>query len=463
MDIQFDIQSPTDGLVHHQGRYLGEASIEQRLARAQAAQQVSVRTSVADRAEWCKRALSAYEANLSENSRAISEMMGKPLGQARGEFEGMRVRTLTTAELAPRVLAEESLEAEPGYRRSLTRQPIGLVLDIAAWNYPLLVASNVIMPGVMAGNAVLIKHAPQTAPIGQMFEQAFREAGAPEGLVQDFMLTHDAIARVLASGRIGHVGFTGSVKGGRKVQSVVAEAGLISAGFELGGKDAALVLEDASLESAAVNIADGAFYNAGQSCCAVERVYVPRRLFKDFVEIVVNEAKKLKLGHPLEEGVNLGPVVNEAARVRIDAHTQDALARGAEQLTSDADFNVPTLSRCYVPPRVLVNVDHSMLLMSEETFGPIIGIMAYDTEEEGIRLANDSAFGLTASIWTQDAERAHRIGQGLKVGTVLMNRCDYVDPGLPWTGVGSSGLGSTLGADGLRALTRPRGFHFRLA
>jgi acyl-CoA reductase-like NAD-dependent aldehyde dehydrogenase len=462
MDVQFEIQSPMDGRVHHRGLYLSEEHASERLLRAEQAQKQARSVSVAERAEWCKRALNAYEAKLEQNSRAISELMGKPLGQARGEFGGMKVRTLATAELAPRVLAEERLTAEPGFSRSLAREPIGLVLDIAAWNYPLLVATNVIMPGVMAGNAVLIKHAPQTALVGRMFEDAFRDSGAPEGLVQDFMLTHDAIARVLQSGRIGHVAFTGSVAGGRKVQSVVAGAGLVSAGFELGGKDAALVLEDADVEHAAINIADGAFYNAGQSCCAVERVYVPRPLYRDFVALVVAEAKKLKLGHPLEDGVSLGPVVNEAARERIDAHTADALSRGAEQLTKDTDFDVPGLSRCYVAPRVLVGVDHSMLLMTEETFGPVIGIMAYDTEAEGTRLANDSRYGLTASIWTRDAERAHRIGQQLKVGTVLMNRCDYVDPGLPWTGVGDSGLGSTLGADGLCALTRPRGYHFRL-
>jgi acyl-CoA reductase-like NAD-dependent aldehyde dehydrogenase len=463
MGIQFEIQSPVDGRIHQRGTYLDQALAEERLAKAEAAQLIARDSSVKERVQWCNRALRNYRAKQEENSRSITMMMGKPISQARGEFGGMFARTMATAEIAPEVLRDQELHAEEGYQRRLTREPIGVVLDIAAWNYPLLVATNVIMPAVMAGNAVLVKHAPQTALVGAMFEEAFRGSGAPEGLVQDFLLTHENVARIVHTGRIGHVSFTGSVAGGRKVQSMVAEVGRVSSGFELGGKDAALVLDDADLEKSAVNIAEGVFYNAGQSCCAVERVYVPRARLSDFIDIAVSEAKKLKLGDPLDAATSLGPVVNEAAKQRIDAYAKDALVRGATQVTSDADFDVPTQSNCYLPPRIFTNVDHSMLLMREENFGPIIGIMPYDSEEQAIALVNDSRYGLTASIWTRDAERARRVGRQIRVGTVMMNRCDFVDPGLPWTGIGDSGLGSTLGADGLRALTRPKGYHFRLA
>jgi acyl-CoA reductase-like NAD-dependent aldehyde dehydrogenase len=392
----------------------------------------------------------------------VSVAMGKPLQQARNEIAGMRSRAEALCLQAPLALAEQSLPPKDNLDRLIRREPLGVVLDIAAWNYPFLVAINVIAPALLAGNAVLIKHAPQTACVGIQLERAFLEAGAPLGLLQDFMVNHEVAADIFRTRRIAHVGFTGSVRGGQEVYAKVAAASFASCGLEMGGKDAAIVLGDADIEQAAISLCDGAFYNAGQSCCAVERIYVPERQFAEFVEAFVAETHRLKVGNPLEAGTTLGPVVTQAAAMRISAQVEGALARGAKMVSDDRNFSMPQSSGCYLPPRVLIQVDHGMELMTEESFGPVIGIMPYQSEPEAIRLANDSRYGLTGSIWTKDREKALKMADELQVGTVYMNRCDAVDPDLPWVGAKESGLGHTLSHLSFLSMTRPKSFNFRL-
>ncbi|MFO0688800.1 MAG: aldehyde dehydrogenase family protein [Myxococcota bacterium] len=456
------ITSPIDGQPAFSFDLLDDAEIGRRLVLASGAARAWRESDLADRVALCRGMLRAYAARLDENASAITRMMGKPITQSRGEFQRTMVeRTEHLCAIAAEALADEVLPKKAGFRRFIRHEPVGVVLDIAAWNYPLAIAVNVIVPAVLAGNAVLVKHASQTALVAEQLERAFREAGAPEGLVQALPIDHAATARLIDSRALGYVSFTGSVRGGHEVYRALAQQNFIAAGMELGGKDPALVLEDADVAFAAENLVDGAFYNAGQSCCGIERIYVVDRLYDRFVEAFVAGAKQYVLGDPLDARTTLGPMVDARSADFVRGQVAEAIAAGAKLLVGDRDFAVPDRSRCYVAPQVLVDVDHSMALMSEETFGPAIGIMRVANESEGLALVNDSPYGLTASIWTGDLERGEALAVDVEAGTVFVNRCDYLDPGLAWTGVKDSGFGCSLSKLGFRSVTRPKSYHLR--
>jgi acyl-CoA reductase-like NAD-dependent aldehyde dehydrogenase len=457
-----DIISPIDGRPAYSFDLLSEADSFARLELAGATARAWRDVALEERIELCRRMLDAYATHLDAHSEEITRMMGKPIAQARGEFEGtMRERVSHLCDIAPSALADEILPEKPGFQRLIRREPVGVILDIAAWNYPLAIAVNVIVPGVLAGNSVLIKHASQTALVADQFERAFREAGAPEGLVQALPMNHDTTAAVIRSKGLGYVSFTGSVRGGHEIYRTIAANNFVGAGMELGGKDPALVLEDADIEFATENLVDGAFYNAGQSCCGIERIYVADTIFDEFVEAFVEKTRGYQLGDPLDDSTTLGPLVNEKAVGFVRGQVAAARAAGARLLVGDGDFEVPERSRCYLAPQVLVDVDHSMSLMHEETFGPAIGIQRISNESEGIALMNDSDFGLTASIWTADTERGAQLALDTEAGTVFVNRCDYLDPGLAWTGIKDSGFGCSLSTQGFLSVTRPKSYHFR--
>lgn len=457
-----EITSPIDGKPAFTFALLDDDAVATRLERAAAAQRAWRESAVAERAALCLGMLDAYRARLDENAEAITRMMGKPIGQSRGEFERTMVeRVEHLCAIAEEALADEVLPAKPGFRRFIRRDPVGVVLDIAAWNYPLAIAVNVIVPAVLAGNAVLVKHASQTALVADQFERAFREAGAPEGLVQATPMDHGTTARLIGSRGLGYVSFTGSVRGGHEIYRALAAENFIQAGMELGGKDPAIVLEDADVAFAAENLADGAFYNAGQSCCGIERIYVADAIHDAFVEAFALHARALRLGDPLDAATTLGPLVDEKSADFVRGQVAAARDAGARLLVGDDDFDVPDATRAYLAPQVLVDVDHRMDLMVEETFGPAIGIMRVASESEALALANDSAFGLTASVWSGDFERATRLAEDLEAGTVYVNRCDYLDPGLAWTGVKDSGFGCSLSKQGFASVTRPKSYHLR--
>ena len=336
------------------------------------------------------------------------------------------------------------------------------MLVIAPWNYPYLTAVNTIAPALIAGNAVLLKHAAQTLLAGERFAAAAAAAGLPDGLFANLVLSHDQTAGILASSSVDHCVFTGSVAGGRAIERAAAGT-FTSLGLELGGKDPAYVREDADLDDAVANLVDGACFNSGQSCCGIERIYVHASLYDGFVERAAAAVAAYVLGDPLDPATTLGPMATARGADHVRAQVSAAIAAGARGLVDPARFPADTGAGPYLAPQLLVDVDHRMELMTVETFGPVVGVMKVADDDEAVRLMNDSPYGLSAAIWTRDAAAAERIGQQLETGTVFMNRCDYLDPGLAWTGVKDTGRGASLSAIGYETLTRPKSFHLKLA
>jgi len=331
---------------------------------------------------------------------------------------------------------------------------------LAPWNFPYLTSVNGVVPALMAGNAVVLKHSHQTPLCAERFGEAFESAGLPQGLFQYLHLSHEGAEKLMADPRVDYVNFTGSVPGGHAVQRAVQEK-FIAMGLELGGKDPAYVRADADFDHAVENVVDGAFFNSGQSCCGIERVYVDESIFGKFSEAAGELVKTYKLGNPLDEATNLGPMVRAKAADFVRGQINEAINAGARALVDPKSFDADEPGSAYMAPQVLIDVDHTMRVMNEESFGPVIGIVSVSSDEEAVRLMNDSEFGLTASIWTRDENAALKIGDDVETGTVFMNRCDYLDPALAWTGVKNSGRGCTLSSVGYEALTRPKSFHLR--
>jgi acyl-CoA reductase-like NAD-dependent aldehyde dehydrogenase len=427
------------------------------VARAREAQRAWRRVPVAERVRIVGQMVPAFRAMADRVALDITRQMGKPLQQARNEINTMIDRAETMGRLAEAALADEPLPAKDGFTRYIRHEPLGVVLEVAAWNYPLLIAVNVIVPALLAGNAVLVKHARLTPLCADHFVDAFRATELPAGLMAAVRLDHVATGRLIESGDVGYVSFTGSVGGGREVYAQVSRR-FMDAGLELGGKDPAYVAGDANLDFAVENVVDGAFYNAGQSCCGVERVYVAREVYDRFVEAAVALVRQYRMGDPRDPATTLGPLAQAKGRQVVEDQVAQARAAGARVLTGGRR---PEGRGYFYEPTVLVDVDHRMAVMAEETFGPVVGIMPVRDDAEAVRLMNDSPYGLTASVWTEDPERAARLLDQVEAGTVYANRCDYLDPMLPWVGVKDSGKGVSLSHLGFRHLTRPKSFHLR--
>jgi len=434
-----------------------EAELGAILERMRTAQKKWREVPVSERVEICRGFVDAFRSMRETVALDITRQMGKPVVQAGREVDTMLDRAETMLRLAPSGLEDEALEPKPGLRRLIRREPLGIVLDIPAWNYPLLIAVNVVLPALLAGNAVLIKHARLTPLCGDAFIEAFHSTRLPRDLVASVHVGHETITRLIAGRAVDFISFTGSVEGGRAVYREASEQ-LLDMGLELGGKDPALVCEDANFDFAVTSLVDGAFYNAGQSCCAVERIYVVRPLYQKLVEAFVAEVRKYTVGDPENPATGIGPLAQRKALDFLKHQVDEAVQRGAKLLTGGKRAS----GRGYFfEPAVLVDVDHSMSLMTEESFGPVIGIMAVDSEDAGIRMMNDSPYGLTASIWTEDKERGEALADRTAAGTVYVNRCDYLDPELAWVGIKDSGHGCTLSRLGFHYLTRPKSFYLR--
>jgi acyl-CoA reductase-like NAD-dependent aldehyde dehydrogenase len=436
---------------------ISESELAAVVVRARRAQRDWRQTPPAERARVVAQMVPAFRAQADQVALEITRQMGKPLAQSRNEIDTMIDRAETMCRLAEAALADEPLPPKDGFRRFIRHEPLGVVLDIAAWNYPLLIAVNVIVPALLAGNAVLVKHARLTPLCADHFVDAFAKAGLPAGLIAATPMDHALAARVIRSGQVDYVSFTGSVEGGREVHGHVASR-FMDAGLELGGKDPAYVADDANFDFAVESLVDGAFYNAGQSCCGIERIYVSRSLFTRFVDAYVDLVRRYRMGDPEDPATTLGPCAQKKVVETVQGQVAQARAAGTRVLTGGA----PWKGRGYFcEPTVLVDVNHGMRVMWEESFGPVIGLMPVADDAEAVRLMNDSPYGLTASVWTEDPARAERLMDQLDAGTVYANRCDYLDPLLPWVGVKDSGKGCSLSHLGFRHLTRPKSFHLR--
>lgn len=454
--------SPVDGSVYVERELATSAQIDATLEQAVNAQKSWKQVSLAERTQICLKMVEYMVDHADEMATELSWQMGRPIQYTPFEITGgFQERARHMIDLAETALADIPVEPKAGFTRFIRHEPVGVVLVLAPWNYPYLTTVNSVIPAIMAGNSVILKHSDQTPLCSERFQQAFDSAGLPKGVFQYLHMTHDDVANVVADSRVDFVAFTGSVAGGYAVQQASAQR-LLRTGMELGGKDPAYVRSDVNLQHAIENVVDGAMFNSGQSCCAIERVYVHQSVYDDFVDGAVALIRQYKLGNPLDENTTLGPMVRTRSAENVRRQIQQAVQQGAKALIDTSKFDADRVNSPYLAPQVLVNVDHSMEIMTEETFGPVLSIMKVTDDAQAIQLMNDSHYGLTASIWTADLDKALAIGDQVETGTWFMNRCDYLDPALAWTGIKDSGHGCTLSVLGYENFTRPKSFHLRV-
>jgi acyl-CoA reductase-like NAD-dependent aldehyde dehydrogenase len=458
MSDSVKIISPIDGSVYAERPIASDAAIDAALSAARAALPKWRATPVAERGRYMLAFLDALLAMNDDITTELAWQMGRPVRYG-GEKGGAEERTRTMVALAEEALQPYYPPEKAGFRRYIAREPVGVVMVIAPWNYPYLTSINTIVPALLAGNAVILKHAAQTLLVGERFAEAFRRAGLPKGLFHNLVLSHEQTEKLIGSGRIDHINFTGSVAGGRAIERAAAGS-FASLGLELGGKDPAYVRADAKLDHAIENLVDGTYYNSGQCCCGIERIYVDAAVYDDFVEGFADLTRKYVVGNPLEQATTLGPMARASFADTVRAQVAEAKRKGATPLVN-MKVKDDASGSPYLAPEVLVNVNHQMEVMREESFGPVVGIMKVRDDDEAVMLMNDSPYGLTASIWTRDIERAAELGSRIETGTVFMNRCDYLDPYLTWTGVKETGRGTALSRLGFEALTQAKSFHLR--
>lgn len=453
--------SPIDGSVLVRRTPLDWDAAQAAVARARAAQAGWAARPLDDRIALVKAGIAALTAMADEIGPELARQMGRPIRFGKGEMGGVNARTDYMAGIAVQTLAPTVIEDSDSFRRSIAREPLGVVFVIAPWNYPYLTAINTIVPALIAGNAVVLKHASQTLLAGERLARAFHAGGVPPDVFQNIVLDHATTEGLIAARAFDFVNFTGSVAGGRAIERAAAGT-FVPLGLELGGKDPGYVRADADLDAAVEGLMDGAMFNSGQCCCGIERIYVHDSLFDTFVEKVVAWVNALKLGDPLDPETTLGPMAHVRFARTVRDQVAQAVTQGARPLIDPAAFPQDD-GGAYLAPQVLVDVDHSMRVMVEESFGPVVGIMRVSDDDQAIRLMNDSPYGLTASIWTRDDDAAAAIGARIQTGTVFMNRADYLDPALCWTGCKDTGRGGSLSWLGYLAVTRPKSYHLKKA
>lgn len=449
--------SPIDGSIVAERPILSPAEAKETVARAKAAQKAWAARPLAERIALVAKGVEIVGRMNDEIVPELARQMGRPIRYG-GEFGGFNERATYMAGIAEQALAPIGIEDSGTFKRYIAREPLGVVLVVAPWNYPYMTAINTVAPALIAGNTVLLKHATQTMLVGERMAQAFHQAGVPEDVFINVFLDHQTTTDLIAAKSFGFVNFTGSVGGGRAIERAAAGT-FTGVGLELGGKDPGYVMEDADLDAAVDTLIDGAMFNSGQCCCGIERIYVTESLFDAFVDKAVAIVSGYKLGNPLDKETTLGPMAQTRFADEVRAQTEEAIEKGAKALIDPSLF--PQDDGAYLMPQILVDVTHDMRVMRDESFGPVVGIMPVKDDAEAIRLMNDSDFGLTASLWTADVERAEKIGRQIETGTVFMNRADYLDPGLCWTGCKDTGRGGGLSVIGFHNLTRPKSYHLK--
>ncbi|MEO9863531.1 MAG: aldehyde dehydrogenase family protein [Yoonia sp.] len=450
--------SPIDGSVYAERPTLSADAASAAVARAKAAQSDWAARPLEERIALVQAGVVNVGAMNDEIVPELAHQMGRPVRYG-GEFGGFNERASYMAEIAQDALADIEIEDSAAFRRVIKRVPHGVVLVVAPWNYPYMTAINTVAPALIAGNAVMLKHASQTPLVGERMAQAFHAAGIPEDVFQNVFLDHQTTSDLIAAKSFGFVNFTGSVGGGQAMEQAAAGT-FTGIGLELGGKDPGYVCDDADIDAAVDTLIDGAMFNAGQCCCGIERIYVAEQHFDSFVEKAVAIVNGYKLGNPLDPETTLGPMAHKRFADEVRAQTAEAVADGA---TAHIAQFAEDDGGAYLTPQILTNVTHDMRVMRDESFGPVVGIMPVKDDAEAIRLMDDSNFGLTASIWTNDATRAETIADQIETGTVFMNRADYLDPGLCWTGCKDTGRGGGLSIIGYHNLTRPKSYHLKKA
>ena len=450
--------TPIDNTVYVEREY-HSVKIEQTIDNSMKAQKDWSNLNVNERVKLLKNFVEDFLSRGDVIGEELSRQIGRPISQAAGELEGFKERADYMLSIAEKKLANIDVAKDSNFKSFIKRRPLGIVFVIAPWNYPYLVAVNSIIPAMAAGNTVILKHSAQTPLCAEQLFQSAKKT-LPKDVFNYLHLNHEDGLKVVSDKRINFVSFTGSVKAGYDVQKAT-HAKFIDMTLELGGKDPAYARHDCDLEKTVENLVDGSFFNSGQSCCGIERIYVDEKIYNNFIELFVSKTYNYKLGNPLEKETNLGPVVKLSAANFILNQINSAIDKGAKKMIDEKKFNFPKEHKNYLVPQVLTNVNHDMDFMTEETFGPCVGVMKVKDENEAIKLMNDSPYGLTASIWTKDLEIAEKIGNQVQTGTFYMNRCDYLDPALSWTGVKETGKGCSLSEIAYEKLTAPKSFHLR--
>ncbi|KAF1348603.1 Aldehyde/histidinol dehydrogenase [Delphinella strobiligena] len=442
---------------------LSDGELKELAARSATAFSSFKKTTLAERKAIVKKALELITAKEDVLAKEITEQMGRPIAYTGKEVSTAVLRGEYLLKIADETLADTPGEAQEGFTRYIRKVPLGPVLILFPWNYPYLTLINSIVPAILSGNSIILKPSPQTPTVAEHITDIFNEAGLPKHVMQYFHCgDFSKIEKLVKEPEIQLVCFTGSVPGGLAVAKAASESVSTRVGLELGGKDPAYIRSDVDVAWAAEEIVDGAVFNSGQSCCSVERVYVDEKIHDEFVKELQKVLSNYKLGDPFDKTTHVGPVVSKRSVETIKSHVKDAISKGAEDATpKNATFEAPPADGNYVAPVLLTGVTHEMIVMTEETFGPIIPVMKVKSDDEAIKLMNDSQFGLTASIWTKDVAKGHELADDVEAGTVFVNRCDFPSPDLAWVGWKDSGRGHTLSRFGFDQFSKLKSYHIK--